>query len=233
MTVNEQLVEIGLDRIDGNTFEDFSQSMMAAFFGHEFVPEGGNKDQGADGFFRTGLSQRKGVETMFFQSSIETDFKGKITKTLNDLQQNGRSVRTLIYATSRSVKLKDKLEQEISDSFDVTLRIYDRPWFLKNINHSKQTQAAFQNKMKIKQTMGKVLPGPLGLSMARRVEGQILQDVLEKLKEAQNYDPARRQSEITMIANDLKGRYLGHDKGLSQKSESAPSRNNNRRRKVY
>jgi len=69
-----------LSRIGGNAFETFSNEMISSVFGTTFVPLGGNKDGGADGFLDAGCFEGE-KENRFMQASIEEVPANKIRKT--------------------------------------------------------------------------------------------------------------------------------------------------------
>lgn len=136
-------IPIALEKCDTSAFEKYSQAVLAAAIGHTFKPLGGNKDGGADGFIDADVREDAQKATTFFQASKEIDVEGKIRRTINRLREFGREVRTLHYASSREVKYIDKIQSDLSDEFDVNIRIYDVSYFEQRANLSDDVKAAF------------------------------------------------------------------------------------------
>jgi hypothetical protein len=78
-----------------------------------------------------------------------------------------------------------------------------RPQFL--INHFSLAPS----KSDVRENISRLLPGTLGLSMARRVPQEVLLGVLETLRDAQSLSDARRQAEIIACTNTIKSHYYG------------------------
>jgi hypothetical protein len=88
-----------------------------------------------------------------------------------------------------------------------------RPQFL--INHLSLAPSQTD----VRENISKLLPGTLGLSMARRVPQEVLLGVLQTLRDAQGLSDARRQAEITSCTNEIKSQYYGSIQEKSGKSE--------------
>lgn len=143
-SANPKLVEIALQHCDTTAFERYSQTVFGAVMGPQFKPLGGHKDGGADGFVDGDISEEVERPTRFFQASKEIDVEGKIRKTAARLQEVGRTVETLYYASSYAVPYLDKLEYSLSEDLKLAVRIYDRNFFVQNCNHNLDAIAAFQ-----------------------------------------------------------------------------------------
>ena len=143
-TVNHKQVEIALTQVNGTDFEKFFHAFYSALTGIDFIPQGGVKDGGADAFLDDnifeGKSHRPGT---FYQASIEKDYRSKIQRTVRRLREVDRNPKVLNYISSRTVRLIDKEEEELSSKLNVDIKIRERNWIVSNINNSPQTVAAF------------------------------------------------------------------------------------------
>ena len=144
-TVDHELVQLALDRVDGDRFELFAQAFMAAMLGSEFMPLGGKKDGGADGAVQAGLYEGK---SNFMQASIQEDYRRKIRDTVGRLHEVGREPASLIYCTSRTVPLLDKEAQTLSNELGVSVQIRDQRYIISQINAAPQTVQAFETYLK-------------------------------------------------------------------------------------
>ena len=95
-TINYKLVEIALTQVQGDDFEKFANVLLTALTGVDYVPLGGTRDGGADGFLDSGIygSTRAG---RFHQASIQANHKDKIRQTVKRLKCVKRSPTSLIY----------------------------------------------------------------------------------------------------------------------------------------
>ncbi|SDX98418.1 hypothetical protein SAMN05660209_01740 [Geodermatophilus africanus] len=143
--IHPDLVKIALDRVTGWQFEGFANSFYASLVGVRFVPLGGNKDGGADAFDGDPVKQEEGRPTIFFQASIEADYRSKLRRTVKRLREFGRDPRELTYLTSRTVKYIDAEERELSRELDVTIRIRDAAYAISHINDGSATRAAYRH----------------------------------------------------------------------------------------
>ena len=84
------------------------------------------------------------MPSTFYQASVEENHRSKIKHTVKRIRKTGRSLSMLQYFTSRTIRLIDKEEEELSLLLEVAIKIRDRKWISSNINHSPQTVAAFQ-----------------------------------------------------------------------------------------
>ncbi|MFA6264364.1 MAG: hypothetical protein WC670_01435 [Pseudolabrys sp.] len=142
--VNPKLIEIALQNCDTTAFERFSQTVFGAVTGPIFKPLGGHHDGGADGFIDADLSEEIGRPTRFFQASKEIEVETKIRKTVARLLEVGRAVEYLYYATSYAIGYLDSVEYKLSEELGITIRIYDRNFFVQNANHNANSIAAYQ-----------------------------------------------------------------------------------------
>ena len=70
---------------DGFIFEEFAQAFLAALLGHDFIPVGGTKDRGIDGFQHI-FSPNNRTETIY-QMSTELGFEEKICIDFKTIQK--------------------------------------------------------------------------------------------------------------------------------------------------
>lgn len=146
--VHPDLVKIALDKAEGFQFERFVHSFYSALVGASFIPLGGVHDGGADGFEGDQVYEEAGVPTAFYQASVQEDFCPKIRRTVARLREVGRDPRTLVYVTSRSIRLPDLEERALSRELDVTIQIRDARYIMAHINDSTATMAAFDHQLR-------------------------------------------------------------------------------------
>lgn len=144
MTVDPDLVDIALARVPGVRFEDFCNSFFPSLLGVTYAPLGGMHDGGADGFGGDIVHERSGRNGHFFQASIQADPKAKVRATIKRLREFGRQPKQLTYLTSRTVDAIDVVEDELSEEFDVVIRIRDGGYIRSQVNASNATIAAFE-----------------------------------------------------------------------------------------
>ncbi|MBV1786681.1 hypothetical protein KQ940_01275 [Marinobacterium sp. D7] len=140
-SVNLELVDIALDKVEGFAFERFSQSFFSALEGREFVPLGGVKDGGADGIYECGKSGT------FYQFTRVSDHRAKIRGTYKRLKEFGRDVRVIIYMTPRAVSHIDREEELLTEELDVIVRIRDKKYISSHINDTVGTISAYHNNL--------------------------------------------------------------------------------------
>lgn len=136
-SVSSDLINIALDRVEGFAFEKFAQDFFSVVDGRNFQPFGGVGDGGADGVYRT---ER---ETTYYQITRQENHREKIRKTIERLREFGRDVNSLIYVTARSIPHIDKEEDELTDKYNVRIRIRDRRYISSHINDAAGTIHAF------------------------------------------------------------------------------------------
>lgn len=143
-SIHPDCVLAALAKASGNQFEAFFKEFMAAIRGEDFIPLGGMHDGGADAF--TGERVFSGAKTgTFYQASVQADYRAKIKGTVKRLKGFGREPRTLVYVTSRIIEVVDVVEEELTTTLDVIIRIRDGSWISNNINRDEQTKAAYHN----------------------------------------------------------------------------------------
>lgn len=141
--VRPELLEIALGRANGAAFEEFSSRFFSALLGEQFVPLGGVKDGGADGFIETGLWEDTTRAETFLQASIEPRFEAKIESTFARLAEFNRTVKVLYYATSQKIKHIDQVEDGLFDSLKQRVKIRDLGFFVGHINDNDGTRNAY------------------------------------------------------------------------------------------
>ncbi len=140
--IHGDLIEVALQRASGGDFERFVNAFYPSLAGIEFVPLGGNKDGGADAF--QDVWAETGEPGVFYQASIQDDFRGKITGTVSRLREFGRQPTALYYITSRRVPKLDVEERNLSEKTSVNVRIRDGAYVAAHINDTVQTRGAFR-----------------------------------------------------------------------------------------
>ncbi|MEQ8909537.1 MAG: hypothetical protein RIC95_10120 [Vicingaceae bacterium] len=142
MEIDKRAFSSAISKIkDGWVFEEFGNRFLSAVLGHDFIPIGGTKDRGIDGFENVHVEDKK--RTKIYQLSTESDYLEKIRDTAEKLNKNGIEFQALTYVTNRKIPKQDALCDLFYDEFDKQLRVYDKVWFENNCNHSQGTIAAY------------------------------------------------------------------------------------------
>ena len=140
--VDKSLLEIALEKTNGDDFEKFINDFGSSIFGYTFIPLGGHRDGGADAFLDT-IYEIKEKQSVFIQTSIQQDYKTKISNTIKRLKEFGRAIKLLYYFTSREIDNIDVIEDEFSEKFKAIIKIRDKKWILSSINNNQSTKSAF------------------------------------------------------------------------------------------
>lgn len=143
-TINYNLVEIALEKLSGFSFESFANAFFASIFGTSFRPLGGIHDGGADAFQSGKIWEDVEPIGIFYQASSEKDVKGKIRKTHSRLIEFGRSPKKIVYFTPLSVPHIDRVETELTDKLNCSIRIYDKRYIVSHINNNSGTIASYR-----------------------------------------------------------------------------------------
>lgn len=146
-TINLEGVKIALDRVRGIQFENFVNAYYPSLEGIEFTPLGGVLDGGADAVKTTGLWEQKNTG-IFYQASIEKDQRAKIRKTITRLKDFGRKAHTLYYLTNKEIAHIDREEDELSQKYNIRIKIRDKKYIVSHINDEYGTRAAFETYLK-------------------------------------------------------------------------------------
>ena len=112
MTVNPEIVEIALEKVDPLNFEKFVQAFFSSTLGLNYFPMGGIHDGGADGALLDSLFNEKSA-CKFLQASTTSNAERKIRETVKILRKNGRSPVSLIYATNQNLRLIDRIQEKL------------------------------------------------------------------------------------------------------------------------
>jgi hypothetical protein len=167
--IHHELIQIALNRVEGHQFERFVNAFYPAIAGTSFIPLGGVKDGGADGCEESIYEDDHG--STFYQASIEIDYRSKIRKTIRRLREFGRTPTTLVYVTSQSVKYVDKVERELTEELDITIKIRDAAYITAHINDGPQTRAAFGQHLRHLTDFLKSVGAPTLITPSRHVKG--------------------------------------------------------------
>lgn len=143
MNLDLQAFEYAISQIDdGEIFEIFAKQFLSYVLGHEFIPVGGTKDKGIDGYAHT-FSVSKNEKTIF-QLSTEQAHEGKIENTIQKLTENEVEYTRLFYVTNRKLNQTDRFVDVVYDKYNVVLTIFDLRWFVSNAAHDHRTIKHFQ-----------------------------------------------------------------------------------------
>lgn len=112
MQVDKEAFEIAIAKIDdGIIFEEFGKTFLSSVLGYGFIPVGGTKDKGVDGF--QFVYSRDKQTKHIFQLSTELGHDGKIYGTIETLQNNEIDFERLVYVTNRKINNAEKLIDEV------------------------------------------------------------------------------------------------------------------------
>ncbi len=143
MQVDKQAFEHAISKIDdGDIFEIFGKQFLSAELGYDFIPVGGTKDRGVDGFQH--IYTRRDNQKIIFQLSTEKNHEGKIYGTIKKLKENGVDYTKLIYVTNRKINGAENFIDEVFGKEEKHLTIFDIRWFTANCNDSDKTITAYQ-----------------------------------------------------------------------------------------
>lgn len=141
--IDPKAFEFALSKVeDGFIFEKFAQDFLSKVLGYEFIPAGGVKDRGIDGFEHAFTRDR--AARNIYQISIEKDFRGKLEASLKKLRDNQIQFDVLYYVTNQSFTDKDTVIDELFQTYKIPVHIYDLSWLSANANKSDGTIQAFR-----------------------------------------------------------------------------------------
>ena len=124
--INEKMIQLVIEGLSTDSFETWCQVVLNQVKDSSFEPTGGMHDGGQDGFFR---SAKEDDIDHYVQISKEKNVKGKIKKTINDIQKS-RKLGKLTYVTSQEVNNRDFMEAELKKEFGVHVEIHDLKWLV-------------------------------------------------------------------------------------------------------
>jgi hypothetical protein len=141
--IDPKAFEFALTRIeDGFVFEKFAHDFLSKLLSYSFVPVGGLKDRGIDGFEHT--FHRHGFERSIYQISIEQDPVGKLRDSLQKLRDNKIEFDQFYFGTNQRFPLKDQVIDQLYEEFKKPIAIYDIDWFTARVNNNAGTQLAYK-----------------------------------------------------------------------------------------
>lgn len=146
-TINTDLIRVALDKVDGWAFERFINDFYASIGGGSFIPLGGVKDGGADGYESRIYESQSGA-AVFYQASVQKDTEAKIRQTVVRLREFGREPKRLIFFTSQTVRYTDRVEADLTEELDVTITIRDGSYIASHVNDGPSSIAAFQQHLR-------------------------------------------------------------------------------------
>jgi hypothetical protein len=145
--IHPDVARAALDKVSGFSFEDFANTLFSALLGASYIPMGGIKDGGADGFHEETIFEISNKPNRFFQASIEPNVESKINRTLERLKEFGRTVDDLWFITNQEVKYVDKFSEDLSDKHNVNIKIRDRSYIVSHINDNDASKAAYHHSL--------------------------------------------------------------------------------------
>jgi hypothetical protein len=193
--IDLRLAEIALGRVGGANFERYFHALLAAIYGTNFIPVGGNNDGGVDAFMEA--IYESGSPTRFFQASIQSDHRSKIRQTITRIREVGRDPKELTYCTSKQIDRVDQEDDLLSVELGATIRIRDQRWIINNVNYSAQTEAAFESYLSPELSFLKHVGGSSLLDNVRQDDTRALFVFLE-----QELARRRNQSDVLIATMD-------------------------------
>ena len=143
-TVDDKLFRYLMTDLPGDRFESLAKKLYAAELGEEFVPLGGTKDGGADGFLDLHVIIGKKPSTFYqFSTTERSGAEKKIKGTIAALQKAGRSTKQLIYVTNASIPKQDIIRERVFDEQAVLLTVKDADRIQQLVNSDATANKAF------------------------------------------------------------------------------------------
>lgn len=144
MNIDKEAFEYAIQKIDdGFIFENFAVSFINSVSGYDFIPVGGTKDKGVDGYQH--IFHRKGKEKIIYQLSTQKTYSDKIENTIKKLNDNKIEFDSIYYVTNRKLNNTDTLVETIYDKYKIQVRIFDIRWFVSNSNSNEKSIRAYQS----------------------------------------------------------------------------------------
>lgn len=137
------LIRIALSRTSGADFEKFALQFLATRLGPRFVPLGGQRDGGADGLINDTLYKHPNQPRTFMQASIEQNYRSKVRRTIERLNDFGRNPNRLLYITNQFIPIIDKAAEELITELDVVIDIQDGNYIMNHISADSGSIAAY------------------------------------------------------------------------------------------
>jgi hypothetical protein len=144
MNIDKDAFEYAISQIDdGFVFENFAVSFLSSVLEHGFIPVGGTKDKGIDGYQHT--FSRQGNDKIIYQLSTEKTFEDKIHNTIEKLIANKIEFDRIYYVTNRKLNGTDTIIEKLYDKFQIPITIFDIKWFVSNSNYNQTTIRSYQS----------------------------------------------------------------------------------------
>ena len=144
MNIDKDAFEYAIQKIDdGFIFENFAVSFLSSTLGYEFIPVGGTKDKGVDGYQH--IFHRKGKEKIIYQLSTQLTYSDKIEDTILKLQQNNIEFDAIYYVTNRKLNNTDTLIETLYEKYMIQVRVFDIRWFVSNSNNNESSIRAYHS----------------------------------------------------------------------------------------
>lgn len=144
MNIDKEAFEYAIQKIDdGFIFENFAVSFLSSTLGYEFIPVGGTKDKGIDGYQH--IFHRKGKEKIIYQLSTQLTYSDKIEDTILKLQKNKIEFDAIYYVTNRKLNNTDKLIESLYEKYMIQVTVLDIRWFVSNSNNNESSIRAYHS----------------------------------------------------------------------------------------
>lgn len=143
-TVDDKLFRYLMTDLLGGKFESLAKKLHAEELGEEFVPLGGTKDGGSDGFLDIHCIIGKKPSTFYqFSTTGRSGAEKKIKDTIAALQKAGRSTKQLIYVTNASIPKQDIIRQRVFEEQAVLLTVKDADRIQQLVNSDAAVNKVF------------------------------------------------------------------------------------------
>lgn len=139
--ISEKLVDYLIGTIDGFGMESLISRLLTVRHGDGFESLGGRKDGGADGML-VGIYQQRNEH--YVQISKESGAEKKIERTVNRLREVGRNPKAITYWTNVSIPTRDIIEERLTDSLGLTVRIREKVSLVHLINETDDSRRLFR-----------------------------------------------------------------------------------------
>lgn len=118
------------NEMDPKKFERLCVDLLYRNGYKEIIPFGGMHDHGRDAEINISSAINKSGEIVFFQFSLQKDWKKKLRDELEKVKKYGHTITRFILMTSRDVSGKDKdnLKSEVLNEYGWKLEILPREW---------------------------------------------------------------------------------------------------------
>lgn len=139
--LSEKLIDYLIGTIDGFEMESLISRLLGIRHGEGFESLGGRKDGGADGML-VGIYQQRNEH--YVQISKEGGAEKKIERTVRRLREVGREPKAITYWTNISIPTRDIIEEKLTESLSLTVRIREKVSLVQLVNESDDSRRLFR-----------------------------------------------------------------------------------------